>query len=173
MDNANAAAAAPRSLAQTRQQLDTFWKGLTRRDQQLVLLAGGVVALALLWLIAVQPAIRTLRTAPTSIDLLETQLQQMQRLAAESRELRDLPTVSPAQAGIALRAASDRLGAKAKLTVVGDRATLTLNGVEATPLITWLGEARSAARARPVEAQLTRGPQGYSGTVIVQLGGGS
>jgi general secretion pathway protein M len=35
----------------------------------------------------------------------------------------------------------------------------------------WLGEVRSAARARPVEAQLTRGPKGYAGTLVLTLGG--
>jgi len=36
----------------------------------------------------------------------------------------------------------------------------------------WLGEVRSGARVRPVETQLSRGPAGYTGTVIVALGGG-
>ena len=35
----------------------------------------------------------------------------------------------------------------------------------------WLSEARSAARAKPVEAQLTRTPNGFNGTVVVALGG--
>lgn len=172
MSEASAAAAAP-TLARARTRTAAWWKGLAPREQQLVLATGVLVGLAAGWLLFVQPALRTLRTAPAQIDQLEVQLQQMQRLAAESRELRDLPTVSPAQAGIALRSATDRLGARAKLTVIGDRATLTLTGVEAAPLATWLGEARSAARARPIEAQLTRGPQGYAGTLVVQLGGGS
>ena len=38
-------------------------------------------------------------------------------------------------------------------------------------LAAWLAEVRSAARARVVEATLTRGPQGYSGSVVVALGG--
>jgi hypothetical protein len=32
---------------------------------------------------------------------------------------------------------------------------------------------RSAARARPIEASLSRVADGYSGTVVVILGGGS
>ena len=35
----------------------------------------------------------------------------------------------------------------------------------------WLGEARSAARARPVEAQLVKAATGYSGSITVSLGG--
>ena len=35
----------------------------------------------------------------------------------------------------------------------------------------WLGEVRGAARARPVEAQLTRAANGYSGSLVLQLPG--
>ena len=35
----------------------------------------------------------------------------------------------------------------------------------------WLAEVRSGARARPVEANLTRGAEGYSGTIVVALPG--
>jgi general secretion pathway protein M len=34
----------------------------------------------------------------------------------------------------------------------------------------WLTEVRSAARARPVEAQLQRGPTGFSGSIVLSLG---
>ena len=33
-----------------------------------------------------------------------------------------------------------------------------------------LSEARLAARARPVEAKLTRGDEGYTGTLVVAIG---
>ena len=67
--------------------------------------------------------------------------------------------------------ASEALGTAGRLQLVGDRATLTLTGVNGTQLRDWLAEARSAARARPTEANLTRGPQGYSGSIVVLLPG--
>jgi len=79
--------------------------------------------------------------------------------------------VNPAQAMTALKAASGRLGDKAKLSVQGERAVLTLTGVGTEQLRGWLAEARSGARARPVEASLTRGPVGYSGSIVVAIGG--
>jgi general secretion pathway protein M len=114
-----------------------------------------------------------LRSAPAELDALEAQWQQMQRLAGESRELRTAAPVPQAQSAAALRAATERLGAQAKLSQAGERATLNLSGVSGAQLGAWLVEARSAARARVVEAQLTRGPQGYSGNVVVTLGGGA
>ncbi|MDP1791809.1 MAG: type II secretion system protein GspM, partial [Methylibium sp.] len=89
--------------------------------------------------------------------------------AAESQELRKLPTVKPAQAEAALRGATERLGTNARLTLQGDRATLTLSGVPGEALAAWLGEVRSAARARPDEAKLSHGPNGYSGSVLLTL----
>jgi general secretion pathway protein M len=57
--------------------------------------------------------------------------------------------------------------------VQGNRAVLTLNGVGPGALREWLAEARAGARARPVEAQLNRGPQGFSGSVVLQIGAGT
>jgi general secretion pathway protein M len=123
------------------------------------------------WLIAVQPALRTLREAPAELDRLDMQWQQMQLAAFESAALRSASPVPPAQANEALRAATERLGGKGKIALQGDRAVLTFSGVPFEALRNWLGEARSAARARPVEAQLLKGASGYSGSISITLAG--
>lgn len=158
-------------LGDLRTQARERWAALAPRERLGVALGAALLALAALWLVAVQPAWRTLRSAPAEADALEAQWQQMQRLAAESRELRGTVPVSAAQSAEALRAATERLGAQGRLTVAGDRATLTLSGASGAQLAAWLAEVRSAARARVVEATLTRGPQGYNGSVVVALGG--
>ena len=165
--------ALPRPADQLRAQAGERWRALAPRERQSVAIVAALVGLALVWLLAIQPALRTLRSAPAEADALEAQWQQMQRLAAESKELRAAPPVPQAQSAAALRAATERLGAQGKLTLAGDRATLTLSGASGAQLGAWLAEARSAARARVVEAQLTRGPQGYNGSVVVALGGAS
>lgn len=152
-------------------QLSSRWWQLPRRDRRAVLLAALVVLLALVWFVAVAPALATLRRAPAELDALDLQLQRMQQLAVESRELRATPPVGISQATAALNSATTRLGKAGKLSIVGDRATLTLTNVESAALRAWLNDARAAARARPVEAQLSRSGRGYSGTVIVSLGG--
>ena len=148
-----------------------WWRARPTRDRNLLLLGGTVLGLGLLWLVALQPALQTLRNAPIEMDLLETQLQTMQRLAAETAELRAAPPVTPEQASATLRAATERLGAQGRLTLQGDRAVLTLNAVATGALRDWLAEARSGARARPVEANLLRGDAGYSGTLVLSIGG--
>ena len=159
----------PPPLVAAQAQLRTRWQALGRRERRLIMAAAAVVAFALLWSLGVQPAWRTLRETPAQIDALELQLQRMQQLAVESRELRALPSVPPAQAEASLRAATERLGPNAKLVLQGERATLTINGIRGNALSGWLGEVRSAARARPAEATLSRGPNGYSGSIVLQL----
>lgn len=165
----------PPALAKSREQLRVWWRTRAPRERLALGAAIAVVVLFLVWLVFVQPALRTLREAPARLDALDAQLQQMQRLAAESQGLRGASAVPPAQAAAALKAATDRLGDKGRLSMQGERASLTLTGVSPEALRSWLLEARGAARVRPSEAQLTRGPQGYSGTLVVTLtsGGGA
>ena len=134
--------------------LQDRWKALAPREQNLVLAAGTVVALALLWWVAVAPALGTLRAAPARHAALDAQLQRMQ---AEAQQLQATPATSPGDAVGALRTAlTQRLGNTAQLNVAGDRATVTLKGASADALAQWLAQARSTARATPLEARLTR-----------------
>ena len=161
----------PPALAGFRLQATQAWKARTPRERQAVTLVAAVLALFLVWIVFVLPALTSLRDAPAQLNQLDAQMQQMQRLAAESRELRGIAPVSPSQAAAALKAATDRMGDAGKINLLGDRATLTLNGASPEALRAWLSEARNAARARPIEAQLLRGPKGYSGTIAVNLAG--
>ena len=153
-----------------REQWMQRWAAFAPRERQAITLAAWALAVLLVWLIAVQPALRTLRVTPAQIDALDAQLQFMQALATETTGLRAATPVSTAQATAALTAATERMGGRGRLTVQGDRAILTLNGADTESLRAWLELARSAARARPVEAQWSRGPNGYSGTLVVAFG---
>ena len=158
-------------LASLRQQAQTWWQARTARERQAVLVVGLLLAAFVVWSVLARPALQVAREAPAQLDQLDAQYQQMQRIAAESTGLRGAPRVSPAQAAAALKSATDRLGDRGRLTLLGDRATLTLSGVSPEALRAWLTEARSGARARPIEAQLQRGPTGFSGTLGVALAG--
>ena len=154
-----------------KQQLDTRWSALAARERRYVGIAALLVGSALLWTVAIEPAWRVVSEAPAKLDQLDLQLQQMQRMQSESTVLRSAPPVAPSQAAMALKSATDRLGDGAKLAMQGDRATLTLSAVSADALRAWLQEARSTARARPVEMQLVRNPRGFGGSLVVTLGG--
>lgn len=162
----------PARFQQARAQAGAHWQALGERER----LAAGVVAvlvgLLLAWSVLLAPPLRTLKTAPAELERLGLQLQVMQAQAQDARALAAAPPVPPAQAQAALTASVAHLGAAARLTLTGDRAVVTFNGVTPEQLQGWLGEVRSAARARPVEAQLTRAANGYSGNLVLTLGGG-
>jgi len=163
----------PRPLPPQLQALQQHWQALQPRERSALQLAAVALAVLLLWLLALQPALRSLRDTPPRLAQAEEQLQQMRRLAQESKALKDLPPVPRPQAEQALKASTERLGANAQLQLSGDRATLQLRGLSPEQLQTWLAEARSAARARTVEAQLQRTPSGYNGVIVLALDGGA
>jgi len=166
-DNLASAVRVPRDM------LRQWWLALARRERRLILAAAAVVSLALLWWVLLAPALRTLQRAPAQIDAAEAQLQLMQRLATEARELRGVTPVPADQAGNVLKAATARLGDKGRLALQGDRAVLTVAGVSSVALRDWMAEARSGARARTIEANLSRGSTGLTGTVVVGMGAGT
>lgn len=146
------------------------WSTLAPREQVLVALMGGALAFLLVWMIAVRPAWRTLDQGPAQRVQADIALLQLQALANEAKELRALPPVPQAQAEQALKSATEQLGAKAKLTVQAEKATLTLTGATGEDMLQWLVQARGGAHARPVEAALTRAGDGYNGTLVVAFG---
>ncbi len=147
-----------------------WWRALAARERRLLVVGGAVLLLGLLWWVLVQPAWRTLQRAPAELEVLDTQLQNMRAQAAEAEQLRATPVVTPEQAAAVLKGAAERLGAKAKLSLQGERAVLTLTALEPGALNSWLAEVRSGARARPLEANLTRAGTGYTGTLVLGLG---
>jgi len=137
--------------------LQARWQALAPREQNLLLAAGALVAAALLWWLALAPALQTLRGAGPRHAALDAQLQRMQALQAEAVQLQALPRANPDEAQRALQASvTETLGASARLALAGDRATLTLRGTPADALAAWLAQARANARAVPQEMHLVR-----------------
>lgn len=150
------------------------WGALSPRDRVLAASGLAVLALYLLWAIAIAPALATLRQAPLQLAALQAQEQQMQAQAQAANALRHVAPLAPAAATQALQAASTRLGPQARLSLQGDRAVLTVQAVAAPQLVAWLAEVRAGARARVTEATLTQaGPGSYSGSITLAIGSGA
>ncbi|MGH8832642.1 MAG: type II secretion system protein GspM, partial [Polaromonas sp.] len=118
------------------------------------------------------PALDILRNAESRHRSLDAQLQTMRALAAEAGSLQTLPRIKTADSLKALDLSVKlRLGATAQLAVAGERATVTLRGVSAEALAQWLAQARSNARAVPVEARLSLNAArtGWDGSVVLAL----
>lgn len=147
------------SLSTTLAPLQARWNAIEPREQTLVRVATGVIVIALTWWVAVAPALRVLRNAETQRRTLDAELQTMQSLQVQAQALQAQPVINRDDAMRALQASvTQTLGASAQLSVIGDRATLTLRSTPAEALAQWLVQARVNARALPSEARLTRGP---------------
>ncbi len=162
---------APAAVRPHLDRLKTAWNQLAERERLGVAAAGAALGLLLGVLLLVNPALKTLREAPAKLAQLDQELARMQGWAAEAKRLQGQPAVNPAQVQAALQAATEALGPDARLSVMGDRATLNFSNLGAAQLAGWLAEVRSAARARAIEANLQRGPNGYGGSVVLSLGG--
>lgn len=158
-------------LKPLRERADATWRARPPRDRLALTLMALVLGVFLVWVLFVAPAMATLRSAPAQLDMLDTELLQMRTMAAEVRDLRNATPVPAAQAGLAIKSAVERQGDKVRLSLQADRALLTLVNASPEQVRALLVEARSAARARPLEAELTRVPGGYSGTLVLSLGG--
>jgi len=158
------------AINDTRDQLLARYAKLDARERQMVVVIGAALAFLVVWLLLVRPAWNTLDNAPVLRAQADAQLLQMQAIANEAKLLRALPPVSQSTAEQVLKSATEGLGGKAKLSVQNDRAVLSLNGANGEDLRKWLLQARGGARARPVEASLTRAGDGYNGTLVVAIG---
>jgi general secretion pathway protein M len=156
--------------------LQTRWQALAPREQTLVLAASTLVGLALLWWVALAPALATLRAAPARHAALDGQLQRMLSLQAEALQLQQAPANRPADPRRTLQnTLTQQLGTTATLQFMGDRANVTLKAASAESLAAWLNLARSNAHATPLEARLTRNgaaestPVRWDGTLALTL----
>jgi general secretion pathway protein M len=153
------------------QALRARWAALAPREQALVGAAAALVALALLWWIALAPALATLRHAAEQQRTLDAQLAQVQRLQAQARAMQAQPRLNHEEALRQLELAiRQQLGASARYSIAGDRVTVTLANTPAPALAQWLTQVRANARAIPGEARLARNPAGgWDGSLVLAL----
>ncbi|MEO5670220.1 MAG: type II secretion system protein GspM [Ramlibacter sp.] len=153
------------------QVLRQRWAALAGREKLLVAAAIVLVATALLWLVALGPALATLRTTEAQHRGLDTQLQHMLGLQAQARSLQAQPKQNRDEALRQLElSVRQRLGTAARTQAAGDRITVTLTGAPADALAQWLTQARVNARALPSEARLLRNAAGlWEGTLVLTL----
>lgn len=160
--------------------LQARWAALQGRERLGVGAAVLAVLVFLLWTYALAPALAVWREAPARHAALDERALRMQALAAEAQALRQQPKASREEALRALQQLVLAHAAAVQLSVVDDRATLTLRGLDAAALAELLARTRMDARALLVQAQLTRAPaaaealaQGagarWNGTLVLSL----
>jgi general secretion pathway protein M len=140
-------------------QLRARWATLEARERRLVAIGAGLVLVALVWWIALAPALKTLREAPAEHAKVDAQLQQMTTLQAQAKTLQSQPRANRDESMRALEGSVRAgLGATAQIQQQGggEGVNVVIRAVPAEALAQWLAQARGNARAVPREVHLTR-----------------
>lgn len=147
------------------------WSRLVPREQRLVGAAAGLVAVALLWWVALAPPLAVLRVADEQHRGLDAQLQRMRSLQAQAQALQAQPRQTQDDTSRLLEVTvRQQLGLTARISISGERVTVTLSGATPEALSLWLTQARTNARVLPSEARLTRNPAGlWDGVLVLGL----
>lgn len=154
-----------------RAALGARWNTLAAREKTLVLAAAALVAGALLWWVALAPALATLRSAEAQHRALDAQVERMVRLQLQAQAMQAQPRQGYDEALRQLeQAIRGQLGTTARYAIAADRVTVTLMGASGQALAQWLSQVRVNARALPGEARLTRNANGsWDGTLVLTL----
>jgi general secretion pathway protein M len=155
------------------ERLVRWWMSLATRERRLVGGGAVLVTLALLWLVAFEPAHDGRRKLQAELPQLRGQLAQMEGLAAEARKLAgqasqstDTPQQLRAQLEQSVEAAGLK-GSMSQLTVAGELIDLRFKGVGFAAWIGWLEGALRETRLRMVDASVER--ETAPGTVSARL----
>lgn len=141
------------ALAPLRQR----WAAMAAREQNLVLIAASVLLIALIWWIALAPALHSLRTAPARHAAAEQELQTMLQLQAQAEQLRQQPQGKLDDARTLLeQSLKTELAGTAQIQWLGDRAQVTLTNAPAPALARWLSQVRDNSHAAVAEMKLNR-----------------
>ena len=160
---------------QATQTAQARWAALGQREQRGLLLAVAAVAVALVWSVALAPALRSLKSSAAQSAQLAAASERMQALQARAKLLQNQPVVSPQESLKALQLTVASFGKGASLQVVGEQATVNLVQVSAQSLAAWLA-SDAAASLSPAQAHLQRDANSavplWSGTLLFRLPSG-
>jgi general secretion pathway protein M len=152
--------------------LQARWQAASPRERRSLTLAVTVLGLALLWWLALSPALQVWRTADVQHAALDAQQQQMLGLQAKARALQALPKINLTDARLALESSLKPLGTSAQMTQQPDRLTVMLKGVSAQALAQFLSVSRQNAHLVPSESHLKRpdvAKDAWDGSVVFTL----
>jgi general secretion pathway protein M len=153
--------------------LATRWQALSSREQSGLRWLGLLLAVAFVWLVAIAPALQTLRDSVTRRAQISTQQGHMLALQAQAQALQQRTPMSRDEALRSLQSLS--ANPNLQLTVQGERVSVQLKAVSASTLATWLAQVRSQAQTLPIEAHVTRDADAnktgasWSGSLVLRL----
>ncbi len=125
------------------------------REQRLLFALFVLAVAALVWWLAIAPALQTYKGTNAAHAKLDAEISQMQAMADEAKQLKAMSPINRAQSQAWLEGAIKKLG-KASMSTQGSRVQINFVGATPEALALWLAEARSHAQLLPVQANWKR-----------------
>lgn len=151
----------PDMLKQARITVMEFWAARAPRERTILGVGAAVVALALVQLLLVDPALSGRKKLNRDLPTLRQQLAQLQALAKEAAALSaSSPAALPVISRESIEAALTRGGLTPQsVTVNGNIAQVKLSSASFSGLLNWLDEVQQDARLAVLDANIVALPQ--------------
>ena len=143
-------------------RLRAWWVGLARRERAMTAAAAAFVLLALVFLVAIEPAWKARVRLAAELPRLRAQAAEMDALALEAKGLKSrgvaVESVGAARAALEKSLAQASLGG-ARIAVLDERrVAVSAGGVPVSQWLAWTEEAARESRLRIATARISRGP---------------
>ncbi|MGV3743347.1 MAG: type II secretion system protein GspM [Burkholderiaceae bacterium] len=138
------------------QPLQDFWSVRNPRERNMLSIAATAIALALVYLLLIDPALEGRDQLRKTLPNLRQQVAQMQALSKEAGELadRDAPVVEPISR-TSVEASLSRNGLKPQnLTVNNEVVIAQFSGASFAQLVRWLQDMQKTAMVTVVESNI-------------------
>jgi general secretion pathway protein M len=148
------------TIAQYRERANALWLARTEQERRFLLVGGGVVLAALLYLVLITPALEGRAQLRRTLPQLRQQAAELQSMAQEANALEHAPKtqVVPLTRDGVNSSLSARGLTPQSLSMNGEYIKLQLNNVAYANLATWLDEQRRANRVLAQDAVVTSLP---------------
>jgi general secretion pathway protein M len=138
----------------------TWWQGLSRRERVITATGAALAALALLYLLAIEPAWKARTRLGTELPKLRAQVAEVDALAQEAGRLKGagIAAESPAAAKAALEQAAARSNLGGVRIALTDerRLSASAKGVPASQWLAWLEQSARESRLRIAHVRMSR-----------------
>jgi general secretion pathway protein M len=139
--------------------VSAWWIGLSRRERVAVLAAAAIVAVALIYLLGIEPAWRARARLTAELPRLRAEAAELDQLGAEAAKLKlhTRTLESPAQTKAALtRLLGDKSIGGAQVREEGERIIVSAKRTEAAAWLTWMKDASSELPLRIAAVRIAR-----------------
>ena len=155
------------------QTLHQYWLRASAREQVALRIAATLLVLALVWWVGLQPALKTLKNARTQAPVVRAQYEQMLQLQAQAAAMRAQVQQPVSDPKAALQDSISALENNARVSLAGERATVSFKQARPADLALWLEQVRLKAHSSVLEMHISQAAGLWSGSVVVQLPSGA